>query len=198
MKQRPQLALTALNLGLLGALAAFWWRLAPPWQPPPPLLPDPATLAPPVLAHAPLDAAVVQAIAERPLFAAGRRADAGDAAADAGGTDAARDIRLLGLLGSGERSVAIVSSGGRTRRVRQGEQLDGWTLQGNDGRSARFTRGESPSRELQMVHAPQPAVATPAATPAASAATPPPARDDDSGAARRARREARQAAQENR
>lgn len=165
MKVAPRVVLIALNVALFGGAAAFWHLLAPPWQAPEPLPLDAATLAPQTIQRPPLDAAMAQAIAERPLFIPGRTAAA--ESTTAGKPGSFNDARLLGLLGSGDRAVAIISSGGITRRLRQGEQFDGWTLQGETGRIARFTRGEGETREVRMVHAVQP---PPTATAPAAAA----------------------------
>lgn len=200
----PRLVLLLADLVLAAGLAAYWLR-APSWPEPAALPPDAAALAPQVPVRVPPDAGMVQAITERPLFSPGRSAAGGN-----GRAESFQDFRLVGLLGSGEASVALLGNGSAIRRIRAGEQIDGWTLRGGDGRTAHFSRGEhaGPGRDLFMAHAAQKPTAppTPAGTAATAPAAPPavakageapPAPDDNSAAARRARREARQRANAN-
>lgn len=197
----PRLLLIGLNLALLAALAAFWLYAAPPWQPPAAMAPDLATLAVQPVSRPALEPAAAQAIQERPLFIAGRHGSTAESNGD-GKSGAFGDARLLGLLGSGKQTVAIVGSGKTTLRLKPGDQLDGWALQGAEGRRARFGRGADETRELQLEHAPQPpAPAAPAAAPAAARpadnAAPAQQQNEDApaapaaDAARQTRREAR-------
>lgn len=200
----PRLVLVLANLALAAGLLAYWLG-APAWPEPAPLPPDAAALVPQSPTQPAPDAAVVQAITERPLFSPTRSAAAGN-----GGAPSFQDFRLVGLLGSGQATVALLAHGDRIRRVRAGEQIDGWVLQGGDGRTARFSRGELPGQDLFMEHAAQKpaepvAAATitsqtppaPSAGTAAKASDAPPAADDNTVAARRARREARRQAAAN-
>lgn len=199
----PRLVLVLANLALAAGLLAYWLG-APAWPEPAPLPPDAAALAPQSPTQPAPDAAVVQAITERPLFSPTRSAAAGN-----GGAPSFQDFRLVGLLGSGQATVALLAHGDRIRRVRAGEQIDGWVLQGSDGRTARFSRGELPGQDLFMEHAVQKpaepvaaATTTPQTPPpspgaAAKASDAPPVADDDTAAARRARRQARRQAAAN-
>ncbi len=170
----PRLLLAGLNLALLAALAAFWLYAAPPWQPPAAMAPDQATLAVQPVSRPALEPAAAQAIQERPLFIAGRHGSTAESNGD-GKSGAFGEARLLGLLGSGKQTVAIVGSGNTTLRLKQGDKLDGWSLQGTEGRRAHFSRGADETRELQLEHAPQPPAPAAPASANAAAATPKPA-----------------------
>lgn len=207
---RPLPLLAGMALGLLVLIAAFWLVLARPWVPPAPVVPDTASLAPLEIVRATPDAAVLVAIAERPLFIAERRPvpASADAAAEqvAAKADAFDNVRLLGILGGEVYGVAIVNTNGVNRRIRKGEQLDGWTLQDVAGRVVRFSRGDGEIRELVMTHGnsqrkapdePPAPGASSAATPPGRPGLPPPAAHaggqptvEELVAARRARREA--------
>ncbi|MDR0702878.1 MAG: hypothetical protein LBF61_10875 [Azoarcus sp.] len=143
-------------LALSVAIAFYWliWGFARPL--PKPLAPDPAALVvPPVAPSAPAPG-LIAAIAARPLFLPGRQgqeqAFPGMSPASAG-ADSLDDAHLIGIASEPSGGVAIVSHGGRQARVRQGEELDGWTLDRVQGNVAYFVRGGE-MRDLQLAYRP--------------------------------------------
>ena len=108
MTLRPLMLISAVA-GILGSLvAAYWMFEAKPWEPPAIISPDPAALKPATVPRFAADAAVLNAIVERPLFIPDRRPPAlVNAAAEAGDEaekrDVFADVQLLGILGEGLR-----------------------------------------------------------------------------------------------
>jgi hypothetical protein len=139
----------------LGVLIVVYWLIcgqARAW--PKPLIPDPAVLATHVIVRPEPAPAVVEAIVERPLFLPGRQAQAQsfsgteDASVEAGSLS---DARLVGIASEPEGGVAIISSGGSQFRVRQGEDVDGWTLKRIRNNVAHFVRGDE-THDLQLMY----------------------------------------------
>lgn len=140
-----QRLLLVLALALVVLIAFAWLLGSGRWQAPAPLLPDVATLAAETLISAtPLPADAVALVAARPLFAPDRRpfAAAAPAAADADkrATDILDQARLVGVLGSGKASVALLHTTDGSKRLRIGQELHGWRLASIDARGASFER----------------------------------------------------------
>lgn len=153
---RPQILLLGMNFILGGAIITFWMFGAEPWSPPSAMPLNAAVLVPFQIKQAVLDSNLLNAIIERPLFVAERRPVTEKTAGEVNATvDIFNDVKLVGILGQGAQSVVIVNIGGKVRRVRYGEQLEGWTLQQVDGRVARFAQGEGQNKELVMQYAAQ-------------------------------------------
>lgn len=142
-------ALVGLNLLLALLLAALW--IGPDgkprnlrWQPPQAQVTDYAAMLPDIPAAAPLSTGVLMVLLERPLFSITRRPPPPPPppkAAEAPPPDTLSTARLLGLYaGQGEGGV-ILHVGGKNRRVRMREHVEGWTLTSIDQRSATFTSG---------------------------------------------------------
>jgi hypothetical protein len=138
----PAARLSWICLALSVAITFYWliWGFARPL--PEPVVPNPAMLAVrPAVPSAPTPEAVA-AITARPLFVPGRQQDYAfndmqSAPVDTGLSDA----RLTGIASEADGGIAIVSHGGKQTRVRQGEDLDGWTLERIQDNVARFMRG---------------------------------------------------------
>ncbi|WP_341646884.1 hypothetical protein [Thauera sp. SDU_THAU2] len=120
----------------------------------------------------PADAAAI--IAARPLFAPSRRPPpppelAAEQAAEQQQTPDLLDAaRLVGVLGSGSNSVAILHVAEGSKRLRIGQTLHGWQLAAVDTRGATFEREignrEEPrteTRQLPFVRIPQAVVGKP-------------------------------------
>jgi hypothetical protein len=153
-RQRDTLLLGALAVTLAGLAA---WQLALAEE-------EPLGVAMPVRPPAvqvgagPGGAAAADtaAIIERPLFSEARRRVAPIAVAQAAPPPPVAAAappplssthQLVGLVGLGDQVIALVRAGsgkeGAVSRLRLGDQLAGWTLDGTDRRRAVvFTRGE--------------------------------------------------------
>ena len=83
----------------------------------------------------------------RPLFWAGRRpVEVVDIPEDTPAEDATaselRDVKQVGVFGSGEEAGIIALVKGKKRRILLGETLDGWTLESIESTESEFVRGE--------------------------------------------------------
>lgn len=169
-----QRLLLVLALALLVLIALAWLLGSGRWQAPAPLLPDVATLAAEALVNTtppPPDAVAI--VAARPLFAPDRRpfaADAGPTPADADkrATDILDQAKLVGVLGSGTASVALLHTAEGSKRLRVGQTLHGWRLVAVDAGGAAFERelGDRENlrienRQLPFVRLPQTLVGQP-------------------------------------
>ena len=206
-----QRILLGTNGILLVMIGVFWLWGTSSWESPAAIVPDAAALTPFAVKRIGPDGAMLSAIVDRPLFVADRRSATAETevAETIAPADIFNNISLVGIIGKGAESVVIVRVNGQTRRIRQGDQLEGWTLQETDGRTAWFGHGADQKRELVMRYAVQGgAVVSASGTAAPPAAaggttvaapvpeTPPPRASgtqqstEDFVAARRARREA--------
>jgi hypothetical protein len=155
-RRDPVARLAWACLALSVAIAFYWliWGFARPL--PKPLAPDPAALAVRPLAPSAPAPGLIAAIVARPLFLPGRQ---GEEQAFPGmlpmpvGTGSLDDARLIGIASEPFGGVAIVSHDGRQTRVRQGEELDGWTLDRVQDNVAYFVRGDE-MRDLQLAYRP--------------------------------------------
>lgn len=144
-------ALLALNLAL--AIVLAWQWIGPDgrprdlrWQAPAPQTTDYAAMLPQIPGAAPLDTGAFMALLERPLFTITRRPPPPPPppqSAEAPPPDTLGTARLTGLYtGQGEGGI-ILNIGGKDRRVRVREQIEGWTLSAVDERGATFVSGSS-------------------------------------------------------
>ncbi|MDR1854834.1 MAG: hypothetical protein LBR05_08035 [Azoarcus sp.] len=167
---------------VLATLIALYWVCFGRARPlPAPVPPDPASLAPQMVTSAPLDPAFVEAMAARPLFLSGRRAEEGSSAvapttASIGGSLA--DARLVGILAEDDGGVAIVTRGDTRVRLRVGERLDDWTLDSLSENSARFVRGGTVHELLLKHFQGQTSDPNPVAPPPMTPGMPPPGREE--------------------
>ncbi len=136
-------------LALLALLAsAYWWRAErAAWHPPPPIQPELPQVA---ALRAPAPAQLRQAL-ERPVFWESRRPVQPPAAGSAGGDAQLSQARLMAVLESGPRQVALLQRpDGSTLKI----GVDGdkaWRLASFDGRVAVFeaTGGRRIERTLE-------------------------------------------------
>ena len=176
MTQRPVLlGLAALNAALAVALAAMW--LTPQgqlrgvhWAAPAPIQPDYQQMLPALPgAQQPVSATTFLALLERPLFSSSRRPPPPPPPpAAAAPPDLLADAQVLGVYQSGQASGIIARIGGKARRIRLNESLNGWQLHAVQERSALFKSGDQ-TRELPLQRA---RIGSAAADPATGAATP--------------------------
>lgn len=151
-------------LALLALLASgYWWRAErAAWQPPPALQPELPQVA---ALRAPAPAQLRQAL-ERPVFWESRRPVAAPAAGNAGGDPQLSQARLMAVLESGARQVALLQRpDGSTIKIGVGGD-QAWRLASFDGRVAVFetTGGRRVERPLE----PAARAASPGARTAAS------------------------------
>ena len=148
-------ALVGLNL-LLALLLAFLWvgpngRLRNlQWQPPAPQSTDYAAMLPEIPGAVPMNPGAIIAMLERPLFTITRRPPPPPKVADAPPSDTLSTARLTGLYAGQGQGGVILHIGGKSRRLRMQEHIEGWTLSAIDQRSATFTSG-STQRTLQLL-----------------------------------------------
>jgi len=197
-------ALLGLNLALALVLVFLW--VGPDgkprnlrWQPPSPQTSDYAAMLPDLPSVTPMNTSTFMAMLERPLFTITRRPPPPPPPpkpAEAPPPDNLSTARLTGLYtGQGEGGI-ILNIGGKDRRVRIREQIEGWTLSAIDQRSATFTSGSNqrtlPLLKGQLTNftgqapaAPPPPPATaPVAVPAAPTEAPASAAPASPGSAR--------------
>ena len=140
------LALTAFWLSPSGELRHMRWQAPAPqtfdYAAMVPLLPDPAAA----------DTRRFVALLERPLFSPTRRPPPPVPKEDAPATDALAAARLLGLFEGSKDGGVIVQIGGKPRRVRLNEDVDGWKLTAVQPRAATFTRAGQ-ARVLELARA---------------------------------------------
>ncbi|MDR2261786.1 MAG: hypothetical protein LBE06_12875 [Azoarcus sp.] len=191
---------------VLGILIVLYWLLLARARPlPEAIVPDPSALAAQTVTRPPLNPTVVAVFTARPLFLPDRRPlppDNAPAEEIPAIVDPFGGARLVGVIAEPEGGVAIILRDGKQRRVRQGEQFDGWTLVMLEDRLARFTGAGGDARELQLTYKHDPAGTVPPAAakapgtprrpaPARNAGAPAQANSMEAAAAsRRARREA--------
>lgn len=143
--------LVGLNL-LLGLLLASMWfdthgrSRNLNWQTPAPQTTDYAAMLPQIPDAMPMNTGAIMALLERPLFSITRRPPPPPPppkAADAPPPDTLSTARLIGLYAGPDQSGIILHIGGKNRRLRIREQVEGWTLSAIDQRSATFSSGSS-------------------------------------------------------
>lgn len=149
--------LVLINVGLVVAIVAVWALGSSRWQAPEPVAPDRALFALPDATVTAADAYSRDTLLDRPVFLASRRpfppepvAAAGGAPKAAAAPDALDSARLTGLLDDGAGAVAILNVDGKSRRLRQGDMLDGWTLQSVERQSAVFADRDGRTRRLSL------------------------------------------------
>ncbi|MCK6393439.1 hypothetical protein [Zoogloea sp.] len=163
MRGRLWVFLLVLNLGLAWGVGALWLDedLDPKnvtWREPVVIAPAADSLA--VRSVRPLlnDLSQFNSTGERPLFWVSRRPPpppSPEKPAAEQEPDPLADIRLVGLMEGGGESGVIALTGGRFRRVMVGQPLGAWTLDGVEGKVARFRGAGGDVRNLEMKHARQ-------------------------------------------
>ncbi|MDD2713234.1 MAG: hypothetical protein PHU77_09995 [Simplicispira sp.] len=158
MKRHALPLLIALNAALLLVLAALWLHSDGSlrnvrWQAPEPITSDYLQMLPALPERSRVDTARFMLWLERPLFSLTRRPPPPPPPTPPAPVDTLADARLLGIVQSDQASAAILFVGGKNRRVRLNETVDGgWVLRAVQGRSATFVNAGQ-SRTLQLVRA---------------------------------------------
>lgn len=151
------------------------------WEPPAPLLPEITIPSGPagMDARAPSGVGAYFAILDRPVFAPDRRPPPPpDAKPVEPPPDPLAGLTLFGVFSGSDFSGIVARINDRVRRVRVGELLGDWTVQGVQGRSVTFVRGDE-TRTVQLAHAyGQRPVTAPGAVGGAPAAPAPSGRPD--------------------
>lgn len=185
--------LLLLNLALIGILAWLWVTPAGAlrnvhWSPPAPHSADYASMVPALPGVSNAGRGQFMAMLDRPLFSMTRRPPPPPPPpAPPAPVDTLSTARLFGVFEGGGIGGVILNIGGKNRRVRLNEVVDGWTVKAIQGRDVTFSSNGA-TRVLQLPRAalkaytglavpiPAPLVQPPARPPAPSGgATPPPA-----------------------
>jgi hypothetical protein len=156
-----RLMLAAIAAALAVLLVLYWVALAHERAWPTPIVPAAEALAPQTVSLPSPNAAQGEAFVARPLFVAGRQPviEIKEEEEAEVRRDVFTDTRLIGVIGvtgSADGGVALVSRAGVLTRVKKGGQFDGWTLDALDSRLARFTHAGSAPRELRLEYDPAP------------------------------------------
>lgn len=185
-------ALGVCFVALGAALAQAWvyedagvLQLKQPFWPSPPAV-EPTITVPELDVGPNVSPGFYMATLDRPLFAPDRRAPPPpDAAPQAPPPDSLGDVNLLGLLTGELWSGAILSQGGKVRRIQLGQSVADWTLTAIDQRNATFSRSDE-SRVLVLVRQKAPVSIAPrvSATPAVGAPAAPVADAEEENRAR--------------
>jgi hypothetical protein len=159
MKRPAILILAAVNLALLAVLAWLWFTPAAElknstWEPPSARRADYTQMLPPLPSTAPVDTSKFVAMLDRPLFMLTRRPPPPPPPPEAAApVDTLSTARIFGVFSSSAGGGVIMNIGGKDRRVRLNEAIDGgWTLQSVSGGTAIFVGGGQ-SRSLTMPRA---------------------------------------------
>jgi hypothetical protein len=173
-----------LCLSALLALVLTWMWITPQghqrqfiWQAPAPKEVDFKSVLPAHLQVAAVENSRLVAMQERPAFAMTRRPPPPPAPASVPPpVDVLSNAKVTGIYSGAGGTGVVLNLGGKSRRVRVNENVDGWVLTAIEGRNATFASGGQ-SRSLPLGRAAltsAPAgvpvsatVATPAAEPAA-------------------------------
>ena len=182
MKRNALPLLVAINVALVLVLAAMWLHRDGSlrnlrWQAPEPITSDYLQMLPVLPERTRVDTARFMSWLERPLFSLTRRPPPPPPPppppTPPAPVDTLADAKLLGVVENGQTGAVILHIGGKSRRVRLHEMVDGgWVLRTVQARSATFSNAGQ-TRSLQLVRA---AVSTytGAALPVAPPPPPPP------------------------
>lgn len=161
MKRNALTLLVALNVVLVLVLAALWLHRDGSvrnvrWQAPKPITSDYLQMLPVLPERTRVDTARFMSWLERPLFSVTRRPPPPpppSPSAPPAPVDTLADARLLGVAENGQTGAVILHIGGKSRRVRRNEMVDGgWVLRTVQARSATFDNAGQ-TRTLQLVRA---------------------------------------------
>ena len=167
MMPKPVHLILLVGAAMLGGAATIWIAGDKRWTPPPPRLPDASLYQLPSSPGARFALAPEESLAARPLFSESRRPPAPDVAEGASKDepDPLRDVKVLGLFGSGAEGGGVFQVAGKVIRLRVGESIGPWVLRSVSGLRLELSRKEGGRATLELKHQPQPAgpVAPPAA-----------------------------------
>lgn len=162
MKRNALTLLVALNVVLVLVLAALWLHRDGSvrnvrWQAPKPITSDYLQMLPVLPERTRVDTARFMSWLERPLFSVTRRPPPPppppSPPTPPAPVDTLADARLLGVAENGQTGAVILHIGGKSRRVRLNEMVDGgWVLRTVQARSATFDNAGQ-TRTLQLVRA---------------------------------------------
>ena len=162
MKRTALTLLVALNVVLVLVLAALWLHRDGSvrnvrWQAPKPITSDYLQMLPVLPERTRVDTARFMSWLERPLFSVTRRPPPPPPPPSPSTlpapVDTLADAKLLGVAENGQTGVVILHIGGKSRRVRRNEMVDGgWVLRTVQARSATFDNAGQ-TRTLQLVRA---------------------------------------------
>lgn len=162
MKRNALTLLVALNVVLVLVLAALWLHRDGSvrnvrWQAPKPITSDYLQMLPVLPERTRVDTARFMSWLERPLFSLTRRPPPPPPPppppTPPAPVDTLADARLLGVAENGQTGAVILHIGGKSRRVRLNEMVDGgWVLRTVQARSATFDNAGQ-TRTLQLVRA---------------------------------------------
>jgi hypothetical protein len=162
MKRNALTLLVALNVVLVLVLAALWLHRDGSvrnvrWQAPKPITSDYLQMLPVLPERTRVDTARFMSWLERPLFSVTRRPPPPppppSPSTPPAPVDTLADAKLLGVAENGQTGAVILYIGGKSRRVRLNEMVDGgWVLRTVQARSATFDNAGQ-TRTLQLVRA---------------------------------------------
>ena len=162
MKRNALTLLVALNVVLVLVLAALWLHRDGSvrnvrWQAPKPITSDYLQMLPVLPERTRVDTARFMSWLERPLFSVTRRPPPPppppSPSTPPAPVDTLADAKLLGVVENGQTGAVILHIGGKSRRVRLHEMVDGgWVLRTVQARSATFSNAGQ-TRSLQLVRA---------------------------------------------
>ena len=162
MKRNALTLLVALNVVLVLVLAALWLHRDGSvrnvrWQAPKPITSDYLQMLPVLPERTRVDTARFMSWLERPLFSVTRRLPPPppppSPSTPPAPVDTLADAKLLGVAENGQTGAVILHIGGKSRRVRLNEMVDGgWVLRTVQARSATFDNAGQ-TRTLQLVRA---------------------------------------------
>ena len=162
MKRNALTLLVALNVVLVLVLAALWLHRDGSvrnvrWQAPKPITSDYLQMLPVLPERTRVDTARFMSWLERPLFSLTRRPPPPPPppppSTPPAPVDTLADAKLLGVAENGQTGAVILHIGGKSRRVRLNEMVDGgWVLRTVQARSATFDNAGQ-TRTLQLVRA---------------------------------------------
>ena len=162
MKRNALTLLVALNVVLVLVLAALWLHRDGSvrnvrWQAPKPITGDYLQMLPVLPERTRVDTARFMSWLERPLFSVTRRPPPPppppSPSTPPAPVDTLADAKLLGVAENGQTGAVILHIGGKSRRVRLNEMVDGgWVLRTVQARSATFDNAGQ-TRTLQLVRA---------------------------------------------
>lgn len=150
--------LLLVNVGLAAVLAWLWVTPAGTlrdvhWQPPAARKTDFASMLPALPAVSTPDTGQFVAMLDRPLFSITRRPPPPPPPpAPEPPVDTLSTARLFGVFQGEGIGGVIMKIGGKDRRVRLNEAVDGWTLRSIEGRNVTFASGGQ-TRVLQLSRA---------------------------------------------
>lgn len=156
-------ALPILGLVCAALLAALGWlwighdgqlRPATQWSAPAPVSADFAQMLPHLSEPHQVPAAHFLALLERPLFSISRRPPPPPPPPPPPApVDVFANTQLHAVYAGDQFSGVILNMGGKNRRVRLHEAMDGWVLSAVQGRTITFTHHSGQVRQLQLIRA---------------------------------------------